>query len=220
MTDLYFTLRDICFTRSGRPPLFQNLNFEVRKGQAIAITGDNGAGKTSLFHLMMGLHKPQSGEVHAFGELRLEEKDFLDVRTQTGLLFQNSDDQLFCPTVEEDVSFGPLNLGASHKQALEITHKTLSSLGLAGYEKRITHHLSGGEKRMVALASVLAMKPKVLLLDELTSGLDRQAYQRLKEVLLELSVAKVIISHDAQFLSDLTHQHYHLEDGQLHFREN
>lgn len=218
MTDLYFTLKDICFARSGGPPLFQDLNFEVRKGQAIAITGDNGAGKTSLFHLMMGLHKPQSGEVHAFGELRLEEKDFLDVRTQTGLLFQNSDDQLFCPTVEEDVSFGPLNLGFGHKEALEITHETLSSLGLKGYEKRITHHLSGGEKRLVALASVLAMEPKVLLLDEPTSGLDEHALERLKEVLAQLSLTKVIISHDAQFLTELTDKQFHLHGGQLHLK--
>lgn len=220
MTDVYFSLKDICFARSGRPPLFRDLNFEIRKGHSIAITGDNGAGKTSLFHLMMGLHTPQSGEIYAFGQKRVEENEFLDVRIQTGLLFQNSDDQLFCPTVEEDVSFGPLNLGLTHKEALEVTGKTLDQLGLAGYEKRITHHLSGGEKRMVALASVLAMKPKVLLLDEPTSGLDNHAYQRLKDVLFELTLAKVIISHDAQFLSDLTHREYHLEDGQLHKRPN
>jgi len=164
----------------------------------------------------MGLLKPSSGEIIAFGKTCSSESDFLDVRTQAGYLFQNSDDQLFCPTVEEDVSFGPLNLGQSHKKAIGITTKVLSELGLSGFEKRITHHLSGGEKRLVALASVLAMEPTVLLLDEPTTGLDEPAYERLTDILKRLDISKVIISHDETFLSALTERTYRLKAGQLH----
>ncbi|MEP3476328.1 MAG: ABC transporter ATP-binding protein [Hyphomicrobiales bacterium] len=216
MADPFFKLQNISFSRPGFAPLFRELNFEVYSHETISLIGDNGAGKTSLFHLMMGLLKPSSGEIIAFGKTCSSESDFLDVRTQAGYLFQNSDDQLFCPTVEEDVSFGPLNLGQSHKKAIEITTKVLSELGLSGFEKRITHHLSGGEKRLVALASVLAMEPTVLLLDEPTTGLDEPAYERLTDILKRLDISKVIISHDETFLSALTERTYRLKAGQLH----
>ncbi|MBO6550169.1 MAG: ABC transporter ATP-binding protein [Rhizobiales bacterium] len=216
MVDAYFTLRSISFRRSKQSPLFQGLNFEVLPNDQIGVIGGNGAGKTSLFHLMMGLLLPQAGDVFAFGQVCRNEKDFVPVRSQVGYLFQNSDDQLFCPTVEEDVSFGPLNLGMSHKEAREITSKTLNELGLSGFEKRITHHLSGGEKKLVALASILAMNPKVLLLDEPTNNLDDEAYKRLTDILKSLNISKVIISHDREFLSDLTEKTYRLEAGQLH----
>ena len=216
MADAYFTLRNISFRRSKQVPLFQDLNFEVLPNDQIGVIGGNGAGKTSLFHLMMGLLLPQAGDVFAFGQVCRNEKDFVPVRSQVGYLFQNSDDQLFCPTVEEDVSFGPLNLGMSHKEAREITSKTLNELGLSGFEKRITHHLSGGEKKLVALASILAMGPKVLLLDEPTNNLDDGAYKRLTDILTSLNISKVIISHDREFLADLTEKTYRLEAGQLH----
>lgn len=216
MADPFFKLQNISFSRPGFAPLFSELNFEVYSRETIGLVGGNGAGKTSLFHLMMGLLKPTSGEIIAFGKPCSSEGDFLDVRTQAGYLFQNSDDQLFCPTVEEDVSFGPLNLGFSHKKAIEVTTKVLSELGLSGFEKRITHHLSGGEKRLVALASVLAMEPKVLLLDEPTTGLDEPAYERLTDILKKLDISKVIISHDERFLSTLTETAYRLKAGQLH----
>ncbi len=216
MAEAYFKLQNISFSRPGFAPLFHELNFEVYSHDTIGLVGGNGAGKTSLFHLMMGLLQPSSGEIIAFGKTCSSEGDFLDVRTQGGYLFQNSDDQLFCPTVEEDVSFGPLNLGLCHKKAQEITTKVLSELGLSGFEKRITHHLSGGEKRLVALASVLAMEPKVLLLDEPTTGLDEPAYERLTDILKRLDISKVIISHDETFLSNLTETTYCLKAGQLH----
>lgn len=216
MAEPYFKLQNISFSRPGFAPLFSELNFEVLKDETIGLIGGNGTGKTSLFHLMMGLLKPGSGEIIAFGKTCASEDDFLAVRTQAGYLFQNSDDQLFCPTVEEDVSFGPLNLGLNHTKAKEITMKVLSELGLSGFEKRITHHLSGGEKRLVALASVLAMEPKVLLLDEPTTGLDELAYERLTDILKKLDISKVIISHDETFLSALTERTYRLKAGQLH----
>lgn len=216
MAEAYFSLQNITLSRSGHSPLFHELNFEVLPGDKVGLVGGNGSGKTTLFHLMMGLLFPQDGEVFAFGEICSSEEDFVPVRSQAGYLFQNSDDQLFCPTVEEDVSFGPLNLGMTHQEAKEITAKVLHDLGLSGFEKRVTHHLSGGEKKLVALASVLAMKPKVLLLDEPTNNLDELACERLTKSLKSLDISKVIISHDREFLSALTEKTYRLEAGQVH----
>lgn len=215
MSESLFSLNKISYSRSGKSTLFDQLNFEVSSGDSIGLIGGNGAGKTSLLHLMIGLLKPSSGEIFAFGKQRVLEDDFYDVRCKTGLLFQNSDDQLFCPTVEEDVSFGPLNLGKSHADACAITSQTLNRLGLEGFEKRITHHLSGGEKRLVALACVLAMEPEIILMDEPTTGLDALGLERLSTILLELNIAKVIVSHDLKFLDEMTDKTYSLEAGVL-----
>ena len=161
--------------------------------------GPNGAGKTTFLHLLVGLLKPTKGQIWAFGKERRNEQDFYDVRIRAGLVFQDSDDQLFCPTVLEDVAFGPLNLGKSPREAKDISRQVLQDLGLAEFEERITHKLSYGEKRMVALATVLAMGPEVLLLDEPTNGLDDAAKQRLHDTLLTLPQAMILISHEAEF---------------------
>ena len=143
------------------------------------------------------------------------EADFLDVRRRAGLLFQDSDDQLFCPTVVEDIAFGPLNLGKSRDEALAIATQTLEKLGMHGFEERITHQLSGGEKRMITLASVLAMDPEVLLLDEPSNALDTQARLRLIDTLKALPQAMIIISHDDDFIAQLATKELRLENAKL-----
>ena len=137
----------------------KNLDFEFHKGDRIGLVAPNGSGKTTLFHVIMGLLKPSAGRIVIFGQTRRKEKDFIDVRHRIGLLFQDADDQLFSPTVLEDVAFGPLNLGKTKQEALDISRRTLSFLGLSGFENRITFKLSGGEKRLVSLATILAMEP-------------------------------------------------------------
>nr|WP_315984046.1 ABC transporter ATP-binding protein [Aliamphritea spongicola] len=151
----------------------------------------------------------------AFGEARREEPDFVEVRGKVGFLFQDPDDQLFCPTVIEDVAFGPLNLGKSREEAMAIASKTLESLGMAGFEERVTHQLSGGEKRMITLASVLAMEPEVLLLDEPSNALDSKARERLLTTLQNLPQAMIIISHDDSFLEQLATRWVRLQDASL-----
>jgi len=146
-------------------------------------------------------------------------EDFRILRREVGMLFQHADDQLFCPSVLEDVAFGPLNLGRTAEEAREISLQTLASIGLAGYEDRITHRLSGGEKRLVALATVLAMKPSVLLMDEPTNDLDHEARERLLDVLSGLDMSFLLISHDWDFLARLCNRFYALEDGQLRASE-
>jgi cobalt/nickel transport system ATP-binding protein len=150
-----------------------------------------------------------------FGQPVRDEKDFLNVRRRIGLLFQDADDQLFSPTVLEDVAFGPLNLGKSRDEAVDIARKTLISLGLAGFEDRITYKLSGGEKKLVALATVLAMEPEVLLLDEPISGLDDKTRMILKNVLMDLNLSYVLISHDLDFLFEIADPIYTMENGKI-----
>ncbi len=211
----HFTLRGISFAHDPARPLLRGLDLRVLPGERLAVSGANGAGKTSLLLVMVGLLIPQAGSVEAFGQVRRRERDFGDVRRRAGLLFQDADDQLFCPTVMEDVAFGPLNLGRSRSEAYAIASTILGALGLAGLEDRVTYRLSGGEKRLVSLAGVLAMEPDVLLLDEPTSGLDEDATRRLIAALDALDQAMLIVSHDAPFRSRLATRHLRLEEGRL-----
>ncbi len=202
-----FYLEDIHYHYRPGYPVLEGFHFELNPKDKVALTGPNGSGKTTLFHLMVGLITPNQGKIFAFGKQRHQEKDFLEVRAKTGILFQDSDDQLFCPTVREDIAFGPLNLGKSKEEADIIVMRTLEQLGMESYEYRITHHLSGGEKRLIALATVLAMEPEVLLLDEPTNGLDQAAEKRLLDILSALPQAMVLISHHFDFLDRIATRH-------------
>jgi cobalt/nickel transport system ATP-binding protein len=208
-------LTAVRFAYAGRPPVLDGADLALLPGERLAVTGPNGAGKTTLLHLIVGLLKPQAGEISAFGAPRRTEADFRAVRARAGLVFQDPDDQLFCPTVAEDVAFGPLNLGKSAAEARTIASETLAGLGLAGFEARITHKLSGGEKRLVTLATVLAMRPDVLLLDEPTNALDEQAAERLVAILGGLPQAMVIVSHDRAFRRRLATRAVHLSGGRI-----
>lgn len=207
--------RGLSYNYPRREPVLDQVDFSLSKGDRLALVGANGAGKTTLFHLLVGLKKAKAGEVIAFGQPRTKESEFVEVRARAGFLFQDPDDQLFCPTVLEDVAFGPLNLGKSEMDAISIARQTLADLGMAGFEDRITYQLSGGEKRMITLACVLAMSPDVLLLDEPTNALDSQARARLIETLAALPQAMIIISHDDDFLAQLANRWLKLEHGKL-----
>ena len=209
------SLEGIHYSYPGSPPILKGLGLDIFKGDRIGLVAPNGSGKTTLFHIIMGLLKPSAGKVNIFGKNRKHEEDFRDVRRRIGLLFQDADDQLFSPTVLEDVAFGPLNLGKSKEEAVAISIKTLEFLGLEDFEDRITYKLSGGEKRLVSLATVLAMEPEVLLLDEPGNALDRGTKTKLIDVLNSLSITYVLISHEFEFLSDSTDRIFSMEDGKL-----
>lgn len=210
-----FDLADIHYAYAGRPKVLDGADLQLFASERLCLTGHNGAGKSTLFHTMVGLIKPQSGRVTAFGQERKAEADFHEVRRRTGFVFQDPDDQLFCPTVAEDIAFGPLNLGKSKDEALAIVDRVLDRLHLSNFRDRITHKLSGGEKRLVSLATVLAMEPDVLLLDEPTNALDEPTTERLVDILLDLPQAMVIISHDPHFRRKIATRTLRLEDGRV-----
>jgi cobalt/nickel transport system ATP-binding protein len=204
-------LTDIEFGYVPGKPLFNDLNFTLDVGQRIGLTGANGRGKSTMLHLITGLLRPQSGSIEAFGRGRRSPADFHEVRRQAGYLLQDSEDQLFCPTVLEDVMFGPLNFGLGREEAREVALDTLASLGCGDYAHRVTYKLSGGEKRLIALAAVLAMRPRVLLLDEPTSGLDAETEDRLAGILDGLDQEIILISHNRPFLERITNMVYTLD---------
>jgi cobalt/nickel transport system ATP-binding protein len=211
MTEPLIELQNITFTYPGAPqPVFQDFNFQLLPGNHLGLIGPNGCGKTTLLHLIMGLLRPQAGSIVIFGQEVKKEKDFVDVRQKVGLLFQNADDQLFCPTVLEDVAFGPLNQGKPPAEAIAIARETMARLGLTGFEDRVTYKLSGGEKKLVSLATVLAMEPQLLLLDEPTAGLDEKTKDRLIHILKHLDIGYMIVSHEHDFLNHTVGQCCHV----------
>jgi cobalt/nickel transport system ATP-binding protein len=208
-------LEKITFGYPESPNIIDRLDFKFYPGDHAGLIAPNGSGKTTFFHLIMGLIKPTDGKMEIFGQPAFREEDFSNIRGRIGLLFQDADDQLFCPTVLEDVAFGPLNMGKSKEEAIEISRKTLSSLGLSGFEDRITYKLSGGEKRLVSLATVLSMKPEIILLDEPLTGLDTETRLKLTDILPKLDLSYILISHDIDFLTATTNQIYTMKDGKI-----
>lgn len=208
-------IEDLNFGYPHEEKIFNNLSFSLKKGQRVGLTGHNGSGKTTFFHLIMGLIKPMSGDIKIFGKGRKDEKDFYEVREKIGLLFQDPDDQLFCPTVEEDIAFGPLNIGRTHDDARAIVKMTCERLNLTGYEKKITSRLSGGEKRLVSLATVIAMKPECYLMDEPTAGLDNEAEERFLRYLKDYADTYIIITHDREILKNAVDIVYRIDDHRI-----
>jgi len=216
---LIIDLKDISFSYSGDKLVLDHLSFHLHSGDRIGLVGPNGSGKTTLFHIIMGLLRPSSGRIELFGRSAHEEEDLRAARKRIGLLFQDADDQLFSPTVLEDIAFGPLNLGKSPEEARDIALKTLARLDLTGFENRITYKLSGGEKRLVSLATVLAMDPEVLLLDEPTNRLDEKTEEKITDILKGVNLSCIFISHNLDFLLKTTDRIYAMVDGKISLDE-
>ncbi len=212
----FIELKDISYSYTANTaPVLHKLNFIIGE-ERIGLVGPNGCGKTTLFHLIVGLLQPNSGQILFRAKTMESQEDFKALRKDVGFLFQSSDDQLFSPTVIEDVAFGPLNLGFSVDKSRDIALATLDKLGLSGFEDRITHKLSGGEKKLVALATILSMNPELLLLDEPTNNLDSATRNSLIEILNTLQLPYIIISHDWDFLAETTETLYTLDHGHIH----
>jgi cobalt/nickel transport system ATP-binding protein len=214
------TVRGLSFRFDDATPALVDVSFGLPAGECVALIGPNGAGKsTLLLHLAGLLPEPGSGygegEVLLFGErLRLDGPD--SVRRRVGLLFQDPDDQLFCPTVGEDVAFGPSQLGLrGDALATRVSH-SLSRVGLAGFEGRLPHRLSGGEKKRVALAGLLAYEPSVLVFDEPTSSLDPRARRQLIDVLRGLtSTTRLFATHDLALVAETCSRTLVIDSGRI-----
>jgi len=212
MKDLVFEAKDIYFSYLGKYPALNGVHIHIERGQKIAIIGANGSGKSTLLHLLDGLIFAQRGTLKAFGE-ELKESQFNDeefsrnFRKKVGLVFQNPDIQLFCPTVKEDIVFGPLQLGIPKHDIDERLDRLVHILGIEDLLHRSPHQLSIGEKRKVAIASTLIIDPDVLLLDEPTAGLDPLTTRHIVDLLLEENLSgKTIITstHDLHIVAEIS----------------
>ncbi len=207
-------LKGICFNYpNSSKSVFENMSFEFNKKERIGFIGPNGCGKTTFLKICIGLIRPDKGEIFFKGRPVVSEKDLFLMRKKIGFVFQNPDDQLFSPTVLEDVAFGPLNLGMDVDQAKIIARQSLDLVEMNGFEDRITHKLSGGEKRLLSLATVLAMQPEAMLLDEPTTGLDPHTRNHIIRVLNQLDLGLIIVSHDWDFIEQTTSEFYTIEHG-------
>ena len=213
---LIYDLRRVEFVYGEAHRALQSVDLRLKPGERIAILGSNGCGKSTLLQIMDGLLFPTAGEAYAFGQ-ELTEEIFRKAsftaffRQRVGLLFQNPDVQLFCPTVFDEIAFGPLQLDLPREEVLHQCREMIRMLNLEKIAHRSPHQLSGGEKKKVALASVLAVNPDVLLLDEPTAGLDPRTQVWLVEVLGELhSMGKTIITatHDLSILEEIADRAY------------
>jgi cobalt/nickel transport system ATP-binding protein len=199
---------NLTYSYLGRFPALDNVSFSVHQGERIALLGANGCGKSTLLKVLDGLLFPDAGKYEAFGqpvtEDNLEDEQFsMGFRSRVGFIFQNSDAQVFSPTVREEVAFGPLQLSQTPDQAAARVDDVLEMLGITHLADRAPYQLSGGQKKQVAIASVLAMNPEVLLFDEPTAALDPRSQQWLLDVIVDLSQAGktiVMATHDLDIL--------------------
>ncbi|MDO4630398.1 MAG: ABC transporter ATP-binding protein [Planctomycetia bacterium] len=208
--------KNVTISRNGILALADvSFTFDAEKMPSVAILGANGAGKSTLLEAIPGLRLLSGGEVTVNG-LTVEKRNLTAIRKQVGLIFQNSDDQLFSQTVREDVAFGPMNLGLDAEEVESRTTDALERMGVTTLAARNVASLSGGEKRRVALAGILAMRPAVVLMDEPTSMLDPRGCRELAEYLNTLDQMKIIATHDLHFARQTCPISLILRDGRIH----
>jgi energy-coupling factor transporter ATP-binding protein EcfA2 len=234
MTAPVLELRDLSFHYPDGRFALRNISFSLAPNESVGLVGPNGAGKSTLLLHLNGIlpsrgqyehhHHHLSDDMHTHSAeprvwvegLAATEANLPQIRRRVGLLFQDPDDQLFCPSVMEDVMFGPLNLGHKTAVAREIAARSLAAVGLAGYDSRLPHHLSFGERKRVCLAGVLACDPMILALDEPTSNLDPRGRRQFMNILRELPAVKVIATHDLEMVLELCSRVILLDEGRVH----
>jgi cobalt/nickel transport system ATP-binding protein len=207
-------VRDLAFAYPDGHVALDGVDLRVDEGERLAVLGPNGAGKTTLVLALNGINAASRGTV-AVGGLAVVEENLPEVRRRVGIVFQDPDDQLFMPTVRDDVAFGPANLGLRGDELEARTAEALAAVGMGAVADRSPHHLSFGERRRVALATVLAMRPQVLVLDEPSSNLDPQARRELAEIVLGLDVTTVLVTHDLPYALQLCGRAVVLDGGRI-----
>lgn len=212
MIDSIVDIKNLRYTYPDRTEALGGLTLRIARGESVGIVGANGAGKTTLLSQLNGLLPPTTGTVHIDG-YPVTPKNLPRIRRSIGMVFQNPDDQLFMPTVYDDVAFGPLNLGLSAADADARVTAALSKVGAAHLKNRPPYKLSGGQKRAVAIAAVLAMEPHLLVMDEPSAGLDPLARRNLINLLASIKHTKIIASHDLDLVLDLCARTIVLHNG-------
>ena len=197
----------------GHQALF-GVGLSIGRGERVALLGPNGAGKTTLVLHLNGVLGAQKGSVSVAG-LAVEKKNFKEIRKRVGLVFQDPDDQLFMSSVREDVAFGPANAGLAGERLDEVVTKALEAVGMEAYADRPPHHLSFGQRRRVAIATVLAMDPEILVLDEPSSNLDPAGRREIAEILLSLDLTMLMVTHDLPYALELCERSLVMNDGSI-----
>jgi len=206
-------IENLSFSYPDGQQALTEVSLTVYQGETIALIGPNGAGKSTLFLHLNGILR-SNGRVEVFGR-PINDDNLREVRRKVGVVFQNPDDQLFSPTVFEDVAFGPINLGYAEEEVHRSVVKALRWVGMEGYEKRSPHHLSLGEKKRIAIATVLSMNPEILVIDEPTSNLDPRSKWSLIALLKKLPMTRIIASHDLELVRTLCQRVIILDRGQV-----
>lgn len=205
-------IKDLEYAYPDTTQALRGLNLRITHGESVAIVGANGAGKSTLLAHLIGLIFPTVGTVH-IGGYPVTKQSLTHIRRSVGMVFQNPDDQLFMPTVYDDVAFGPLNLGLPHATVDARVTAALETVGAAHLKARPPYRLSGGQKRSVAIAAVLAMEPDILVMDEPTAGLDSLARRQLIKLLGSFKHTKIIATHDLDLVLDLCERTIVLHNG-------
>ena len=206
--------KDVAFRYPDGTEALKGVSFRITHGESVGIVGANGAGKSTLLLQVNGYMLPTAGVIRV-GDLDVTKKTRQEVRKKVGVIFQNADDQLFMPTVYEDVAFGPLNLGMSPERVAERVDLALETVGCSDLRDKPPHHLSGGQKRAVAIATVLAMEPDILVMDEPSSGLDPKSRRQLIGLLRGFHHTKIVASHDLDLILDVCERCIVIKDGRV-----
>ncbi len=192
----------------------RGIDLDIFRGESIGLIGPNGAGKSTLLLHLNGILRKGPGSIEILG-MKVEEKNLIRIRQKVAIVFQEPDDQLFMPTVFDDVAFGPINTGYSEEEVRKRVEEALKGVGMTGYEKRCSHHLSLGEKKRISLATVLSMQPEILILDEPTSNLDPRARRHLIELLENLCLTKIVAGHDLELILEICQRVILLDKGRI-----
>lgn len=219
MTNIQLSTENLSFTYPDGTQALKNINIEIEKGEKVAIIGPNGAGKSTLFSHFNGLTEPTSGCVKIEGKaISFEKDELLKVRQKVGIVFQDPNDQLFAPTVKEDIAFGPMNLGLSYDEVEKRVEDALKMVGMENYEDKTPHHLSGGQQKRIAIAGIIAMKPEIMILDEPTAGLDPDGVEKVLNIMNQLNeegMTLIISSHDIDMISKYADKIFVLYNGEI-----
>ena len=219
MTNIQLSTENLSFTYPDGTQALKNINIEIEKGEKVAIIGPNGAGKSTLFSHFNGLTEPTSGCVKIEGKaISFEKDELLKVRQKVGIVFQDPNDQLFAPTVKEDIAFGPMNLGLSYDEVEKRVEDALKMVGMENYENKTPHHLSGGQQKRIAIAGIIAMKPEIMILDEPTAGLDPDGVEKVLNIMNQLNkegMTLIISSHDIDMISKYADKIFILYNGEI-----
>jgi len=204
--------KNVVFQYPDGTEALKGVSFRITHGESVGIVGANGAGKSTLLLQMNGYMLPSSGLI-SIGDIELTKKTRQEIRKKVGVVFQNPDDQLFMPTVYDDVAFGPLNLGMSTERVTDRVNSALQTIGCLDLATKPPHHLSAGQKRAVSIATVLAMEPDILAMDEPSSNLDPKSRRDLIRLLKEFKHTKIIASHDLDFILEVCERCLVIKNG-------